>query len=85
MSVSLVNGFLCYSSCDAAKAAKGQNPHPRTDATATDALTAVGPRAQNPAIIFGGALKANAAATDSNRPDEPAPLRNQGASIDISA
>jgi hypothetical protein len=58
VSVSIVNGYVCYSSCDAAKASTGQNPHPTSDtknqSSATTAPTAGG--VQNPAVVFGGAL-----------------------------
>ncbi len=57
MSVSIVNGYVCYSGCDAAKARTGQDPHPKSDAGQPGGSTA--PTAggvQNPAVTFGGAL-----------------------------
>jgi len=58
VSLSIVNGYVCYSGCDAAKAATGQNPHPKSDTNqqpgATTVPTAGG--AQNPAVVFGGSL-----------------------------
>jgi hypothetical protein len=57
VSVSIVNGYVCYSGCDAAKARTGQDPHPKTDSGQPGAPTA--PTAggvQNPAVTFGGAL-----------------------------
>ena len=48
MAVSFVNGFYCESSCDVAKAKKGQDPHPGThtaDAHANDKQAAGASRA----------------------------------------
>jgi hypothetical protein len=55
--VSIVNGYTCYSGCDASKARTGQDPHPKTDSSQPGAPTA--PTAggvQNAAVTFGGAL-----------------------------
>jgi hypothetical protein len=52
MSVSIVNGYLCYSACDAAKARAGKDPHPQPDANEQGASVAMG----SPAVIFGGTL-----------------------------
>jgi hypothetical protein len=57
VSVSIVNGYVCYSGCDAAKARTGQNPHPKSDTShqsGTTTPTAGG--VQNPAVVFGGSL-----------------------------
>jgi hypothetical protein len=57
VSVSIVNGYVCYSGCDAAKARTGQDPHPTTDSSQPGAATT--PTAggvQNPAVTFGGSL-----------------------------
>ena len=57
MSVSIVNGYVCYSGCDAAKARTGQDPHPNGDSSNAGAPTS--PTAggvQNPAVTFGGSL-----------------------------
>jgi hypothetical protein len=86
MAISIVNGFLCFSSCDAAKAASGHNPHPRTDATtdyfqkATNAA-----RPEEPAVVLGGALKASTPADATARSNDSAPLHNQNSLIDVSA
>jgi hypothetical protein len=62
MTVSVVNGFLCFSSCDVAKAEKGQNPHPKTDPSGqvikTDAAgqPVSKKRTDGPAVIYGGSL-----------------------------
>ncbi len=87
MAVSVVNGFLCYSSCDAAKAAKGENPHPRADAASTSGAEAS--RSDGPAVIFGGALKAPGnqvnAPPSTSPPQDAASSQSQGSSIDILA
>jgi len=54
MSLSVVNGYLCYSSCDAAKAAAGKNPHPHDD-MGQKPESATSPT-QDPAVVFGGTL-----------------------------
>jgi hypothetical protein len=60
MAISFVNGYLCTSCCDAAKAKRGENPHPKPgedDKTATkvgDASRADPSRKQ--AVTFGGTL-----------------------------
>ncbi len=72
MSVSVVNGYVCFSSCDAAKAKQGQDPNAppgaAQDPSKQDASKAK-PHDGQPATLFGGALKdlmdAVAAARDS--------------------
>jgi hypothetical protein len=62
MTVSVVNGFLCFSSCDVVKAEKGVNPHPKTDPSGqvikTDAAgqPVSKKRTDGPAVIYGGSL-----------------------------
>jgi hypothetical protein len=46
MAISIVNGYLCFSSCDAAKARAGEDPHPSVDASTS----------RGPAVILDGAL-----------------------------
>jgi hypothetical protein len=71
MAISIVNGFVCTSSCDVAKAKKGEDPHPLTGAAkiaaekekdAADLL-----KAGAPAVVFGGAL-ARRGATETVQP-----------------
>jgi len=87
MAISVVNGFLCYSSCDAAKAAKGENPHPRADAASTNGAETS--RADRPAVILGGALKAPGVEVNVPTPASPSQNatspQNQSPSIDILA
>ncbi len=62
MSVSVVNGFVCYSGCDAAKARTGQDPHPKTDSGRPGgSTTPTAGGVQNPAVTFAGALANRAA------------------------
>ena len=64
MSLTIVNGYLCFSSCDAAKAATGQDPHPRSQQPGA-ATTPTAGGVQNPAVTFGGSLASrNAVAPD---------------------
>jgi hypothetical protein len=53
VSVSVVNGYLCYSSCDAAKARAGRDPHPKPDTAQAPPRTP-----GTPAVTFGGSLTA---------------------------
>jgi hypothetical protein len=57
MAVSFVNGYLCTSCCDVAKAKRGENPHPKPGETAAQAGEAsrTDP-SSNRAVTFGGAL-----------------------------
>lgn len=76
MSISVVNGYLCTSSCDAAKARTGQDPHPRSPADQTS--KAPSDPTRPPGVVFGGALAdrnvvgsvspAGAAGTSGNNP-----------------
>jgi hypothetical protein len=57
VSVSIINGYVCYSGCDAAKARTGQDPHPKSDANQqSGATTPTAGGVQNPAVSFGGSL-----------------------------
>jgi hypothetical protein len=61
MSISIVNGYVCFNSCDAKRAETGKNPHDNPGQLDND------PRANNhkpvgtpddqPAVTLGGALK----------------------------
>jgi len=61
MSISVVNGYLCTSCDDVAKAKKGENPHPPPGGDGTDGKGGVnGTPAKSPfdgpAVTFGGSL-----------------------------
>jgi hypothetical protein len=70
MAISFVNGFLCTSSCDVAKAKQGVDPHPKTDElqnsakadASANALTADDDTSDSGAVILGGSLNAASAA-----------------------
>jgi hypothetical protein len=71
VSLSIVNGYLCFSSCDQAKARQGKDPHPKPDGgdKAGDATNK--PRAPDgPAVLFGGGL-ANLADLSANSQRDP--------------
>jgi hypothetical protein len=93
MAVSVVNGYFCANSCDAAKAKKGEDPHPSTDpGNGNDRSSA---RADDPAVVFGGSLSGTlqaqaiqsqtVAATSGAQSDDPAAARRTGLAIDILA
>ena len=65
MAVSVVNGFVCYSSCDVSKAKKGEDPHPSSGSGNVDKESAASSlrRADQPAVVFGGSLRTSAAAS----------------------
>jgi len=59
MAISVVNGYVCTSSCDVAKAKKGEDPHPLTGADKVDPKaheTSGTSRKDGPAVLFGGSL-----------------------------
>jgi hypothetical protein len=60
VALSVVNGFLCFCSCDVKKALQGKNPHPKQDATNGDAKTGPGSRTDQPAVLYGGNVNPSA-------------------------
>jgi hypothetical protein len=92
MAISVVNGYFCANSCDAAKAKKGEDPHPSTDPGSVDGDRSSA-RADDPAVVFGGSLSSTlqaqaiqsqaVAATGSARPDDPAAAWRTGLTVDI--
>jgi hypothetical protein len=93
MAVSVVNGYFCANSCDAAKAKKGEDPHPSTDPGSVDGNDRSSARADDPAVVFGGSLSSTlraqaiqtqaVAATGSAQPGDPAATRRTGLAVDI--
>jgi hypothetical protein len=84
VSVSVVNGFKCYSSCDEAKARTGRDPHPKAQtASAEQALRAEGSTQKadrpgtGPAVTFGGALTGLNAVPPVQQGEIPTPANNQ--------
>ena len=57
--ISVVNGYVCTSSCEAASARAGQDPNapPGTPAGAASKTDKTSPFAGQPATVLGGALK----------------------------
>jgi len=83
--VSVVNGYVCFSSCDEAKAKQGKDPHP------TDNQNSANPTQKSafdgqPASILDGALKDRANAASSVGPADKVsvPATNRP-SVDILA
>jgi hypothetical protein len=95
MAVSVVNGYFCATSCDAAKAKKGEDPHPSTGPGNVDGNDRSSPRADNPSVVFGGSLSNTlqaqaiqsqaAAATGGAQPDDPAAEQRTRLAVDILA
>ena len=54
MSISVVNGYVCYSCCDVAKARHGEDPHKKLGQVEDDPAKLRA--AADPAVVFGGAL-----------------------------
>jgi hypothetical protein len=94
MGISIVNGYFCANSCDAAKAKKGEDPHPSTDPGNVGG-TENSSRADNPAVVFGGSLSNTLqaqtiqsqaiAATSGAQPDDAAVARRTGLAVDVLA
>jgi hypothetical protein len=58
MTISVVNGYLCMNSCDAAKARTGQNPHTSTTSAQSGSGTnhQTNDASTGAAVIYGGVL-----------------------------
>jgi hypothetical protein len=83
MAISIVNGYFCASTCDVAKAKKGENPHPSTEPGNVDDKDREAFRVDDPAVLFGGAL--SAARTDGTQPPTSASARRTGQTVDVLA
>jgi hypothetical protein len=84
LSVSIVNGYLCYSACDAAKARAGKDPHPKSG----DAQQTAGKSAgDSPAVVFGGALAGSDAVSPAAAASaaEAASVKTPGSALDVLA
>jgi hypothetical protein len=94
MTMSVVNCYVCYSSCDVSKAKTGQDPHPATglakDVDKDGPSSSLG-LADQPAVVFDGALRRTAAADriapidGVAQPAEPTPLSRAGFLVDLLA
>ena len=85
VSISVVNGYLCMSSCEAAKARTGQNPHASSATSQTaNAKPDGGPTA---AVTFGGSLSGRNAVAPSGAAAQSAPAigKPPRTSVDIRA
>lgn len=72
MSISIVNGYVCTSCSDVAKAKKGENPADSKDGAVPtkDARSKDATRANDPAaVVFGGSLAALPGVASSVQPD----------------
>jgi hypothetical protein len=70
--ISVVNGYVCTNCADAAKAKRGEDPHPSPAKEAQDAAKADGldkpSRLGDPAVVFGGALAGVQPVNDGSAP-----------------
>jgi hypothetical protein len=88
MAISFVNGYLCTSCCDVAKAKRGENPHPKpgVDGKEIDPAKAGDPaRARasgSEAVSFGGALAGNIDAAAVGPTQNPDPAQTTGNLVD---
>jgi hypothetical protein len=61
MSISIVNGYVCFNGCDVKRAETGRNPHDNPGQLDNDPRAnshkPVGATDNQPAVTFGGALK----------------------------
>jgi hypothetical protein len=93
MTVSVVNGFVCYSSCDVSKAKQGKDPHPSTGAgnlnQDSQSSSPGAGRAGQPAVVFGGSLSTSIAdsvtAVSGTEPANPAELSRSKFLVDVLA
>lgn len=87
MAVSIINGYVCYSGCDVAKARTGQDPHPKPDSSQPGApTTPTAGGVQNPAVTFGGALANRNAVTPAGNSQQAGPTNgSQPNSVDLYA
>jgi len=93
MSISVVNGYLCTSCNDVAKAKKGENPHPPpgSDADGKDGANGASSKSpfDGPAVTFGGSLSASLAkAVDpvaASQPSAEVPQRTIANAVDLLA
>jgi hypothetical protein len=92
MSISFVNGYLCFSSCDVAKAKKGEDPKKATDPEAQalkekqEQQVSGASRSGQAAVVLGGALADRAGSvtpTDDTQAAVTANRQNYGPSVDL--
>ena len=90
MAISIVNGYFCASSCDVAKAKKGEDPHPSTGPGNVDDKDREAFPVDDPAVLFGGALNEALSAdavkpADGTQPATSASARRTGQTVDVLA
>jgi len=69
MSVTVVNGYLCTTCSEAAKARSGQDPH----APSPTNPNAQSDSTQSPAVVYGGSLTGQNAVTAASTANGPTP------------
>jgi len=84
MAISVVNGYLCYSGCDAAKARSGQNPHPSTNGAESGQSGSAQQNGGN-GVIYGGILGALNATNNIAASGSPGETTVSKSTVDIVA
>jgi hypothetical protein len=85
MMITIVNGYVCYSSCDEATAKQGKDPHaPPGSLPGTSGKDKTGGFDAQPATVLDGALK-DALSADALKPagNSQAPGRARPASVNL--
>ena len=82
MAITIVNGYLCTSSCDAAKARTGQDPHPQS-LTNPNGKPDGTSGTQSPAVTYGGSLTGKNAVAPAEPTVQPASTGARAPTIDI--
>ncbi len=83
VSISVINGYLCTTCTEAAKARSGQNPHAPSPTNPTPSATSN--PAQTPAVVFGGALTGQNAVAPVGAAQSGGASGSSPAGIDIQA
>ena len=84
MAISVVNGYLCMNSCDAAKARTGQGPHASTTTGQSNSSSSnqTSDTANAAAVVYGGIL-AGLNNTNSVNPAVTSASTSQAQSINV--
>ncbi len=85
--ISVVNGYVCMSGCEAAKAKRGQDPHEKAnDISAQKDPVELAKRAlSHPAVSFGGSLSTLNGVGDIGPSPSPTQRPVAGQKLDVSA
>ena len=85
MTIQIVNGYTCETTCDVAKAKAGQDPHPRITADARGTVGTERASSSDPAVVFGGSLADSRQTPDASAQVSASSPTRPGAIVDVSA